>query len=118
MRKINITETLKVVNFITSNGMSEEVQQMAMLAKSGKQINVREVGVQFVVGCVSKLTSDKALDRLFEILSGPFEINVQDLKEMEIEQFMELFLQFLDTVDAENIKGFFKSVAVSMEKFR
>lgn len=118
MRKINITETLKTVNFITSNGMTEEVQQMALLAKSGKKINVREVGIQFIIGCISKLTSDKAIDRLFEILSGPFEIDAQELKNMDTEQFMDLFLQFLDTVDAENVKGFFKSVAVSMGKFR
>ena len=118
MRKISIAETLKTVNFITSNGMTEEVQLMAELAKSGKKINVRDVGIQFIIGCISKLTSDKAIDRLFEILSGPFEMDAQELQNMETEKFMDLFLQFLDTIDAENIKGFFKSVAVSLEKFK
>jgi hypothetical protein len=118
MRKISIAETLKTVNFITANGMTEEVQQMALLAKSGKKINIREVGIQFIVGCISKLTTDKAIDRLFEILAGPFEMDAQELKNMDTEKFFDLFVQFLDTIDAENIKGFFKSVAVSMEKFR
>jgi hypothetical protein len=118
MRKISITETLKAVNFVTANGMVEEVQQMALLAKSGKKINIREVGIQFIVGCISKLTTDKAIDRLFEILAGPFEMDAQELKDMDTERFLDLFLQFLDTIDAENIKGFFKSVAVSMEKFK
>ena len=118
MRKINITETLKAVNFVTANGMVEEVQQMALIAKSGRKINIREVGIQFIVGCISKMTTDKAIDRLFEILAGPFEMDAQELKNMDTEKFMDLFVQFLDTIDAENIKGFFKSVAVSMEKFK
>ena len=118
MRKISIVETLKTVNFVTTNGMVEEVQQMALLAKSGKKINIREVGIQFIVGCISKLTTDKAIDRLFEILAGPFEMDAQELKNMDTEKFLDLFVQFLDTIDAENIKCFFKSVAVSMEKFK
>ena len=118
MRKISIVETLKTVNFVTTNGMVEEVQQMALLAKSGKKINIRAVGIQFIVGCISKLTTDKAIDRLFEILAGPFEMDAQELKNMDTEKFLDLFVQFLDTIDAENIKGFFKSVAVSMEKFK
>ena len=85
---------------------------------SGKKINIREVGIQFIVGCISKLTTDKAIDRLFEILAGPFEMDAQELKNMDTEKFLDLFVQFLDTIDAENIKGFFKSVAVSMEKFK
>jgi hypothetical protein len=118
MRKISIVESLKAVNFVTANGMVEEVQQMAFLVKSGKKINIREVGIQFIVGCISKLTTDKAIDRLLDILAGPFEVDAQELKNMDTEKFMDLFVQFLDTIDAENIKGFFKSVAVSMEKFK
>lgn len=118
MRKINITETLKAINFVTSNGMVEEVNLMANLVKSGKKLNIREVGIQFIVGCISKLTTDKAIDQLFAILSGPFEVDAQELKSMETESFLDLFVQFLDMIDAENLKGFFKSVAVSMEKFK
>lgn len=118
MRKISIVETLKTVNFVVSNGMEEEVQKMAFIAKSGGPINIRELGIQFIVECTGKLTTDKALDRLFEILSGPFEMDAEELKNMAAESFMELFIEFLDTIDAENVKGFFKSVAVSMEKFR
>ena len=35
MRKINITETLKAINFVTSVGMEDEVKAMAnLVAKS------------------------------------------------------------------------------------
>lgn len=118
MRKISIVETLKTVNFVISNGMEEEVQKMAFIAKSGGPINIRELGIKFIVECTGKLTTDKALDRLFEILSGPFEMDAEELKNMAAEDFMTMFIEFLDTIDAENVKGFFKSVAVSMEKFR
>ena len=118
MRRINITETLKAVNFVTSFGMEEEVKTMAALVKSGKKINVREVGVQFIVGCISKMTDDKAISRLFDILAGPFEMDPEVLKNMPAEDFMPLLLEFLDTIDAENIKGFFNSVSVSLERFK
>ena len=118
MRKISITETLKAVNFITSTGLENEVKNMAELVKSGKKINMREVGIQFMVGVVGKLTTDNAIDRLFDILSGPFEIEAEVLKGMSTEDFMPLFLDFMDTIDAENLKGFFKSVSVSIAKFK
>lgn len=118
MRKINITETLKAINFVTSVGMEEEVKAMAALVKSGKKLNVQEVGIQFIVGCISKMTDDKALNRLFDILSGPFEIEVDVLKNMSAEEFMPLFVQFLDTIDEENLKGFFTSVSVSIARFK
>lgn len=118
MRKINVTETLKAINFVTSVGVEEEVKEIAALLKSGKKINVREVGIQFVVGCVSKVTSDNAINRFFDILSGPFEMDADVLQAMPLEEFMPLFVDFLDTLDAENLKGFFKSVTVSIAKFK
>lgn len=118
MRKINIVETLKAVNFITSTGMEEEVKQMAALVKTGKKLNIREVGIQFVVGCVGKMTTDSAITRLMDILSGPFEVDADALKQMPAEDFMKLFLEFLDTIDEENLKGFFNSVSVSLGRFK
>lgn len=118
MRKINITETLKAINFVTSVGMEDEVKAMANLVKSGKKLNVQEVGIQFIVGCISKMTDDKALNRLFDILSGPFEVDAETLKTMSTEDFMPLFVQFLDTIDEENLKGFFNSVSVSIARFK
>jgi hypothetical protein len=118
MRKINITETLKAINYITSVGMEDEVKAMANLVKSGKKLSVQEVGIQFIVGCVSKMTDDKALNRLFDILSGPFEVDSETLKTMSTEEFMQLFVQFLDTIDEENLKGFFSSVSVSIARFK
>lgn len=118
MRKINITETLKAINFVASVGMEDEVKAMANLVKSGKKLSVQEVGIQFIVGCVSKMTSDKALDRLFDILSGPFEMEADALKTMSTEDFMPLFVEFLDTIDEENLKGFFNSVSVSIARFK
>ncbi len=118
MRKINITETLKAVNFVTSVGMEAEVKEIAALVKSGKKVNVQEVGIQFFIGCVSKITDDKALVRLFDIISGPFEIEAEVLREMPAEEFMPLLVEFLDTIDAENLKGFFKSVSVSLGRFK
>jgi CRISPR/Cas system endoribonuclease Cas6 (RAMP superfamily) len=118
MRKINITETLKAINFVTSVGMEDEVKAMAALVKSGKKLNVQEVGIQFIVGCVGKMTDDKALNKLFDILSGPFEVDAETLKKMSTEDFMPLFVQFLDTIDEENLKGFFNSVSVSIARFK
>jgi CRISPR/Cas system endoribonuclease Cas6 (RAMP superfamily) len=118
MRKINITETLKAINFVTSVGMEEEVKEIANLVKSGKELNVKEVGIQFIVGCISKITSDKALNRLFDILSGPFEVKADVLKNMSTEDFMPLLVEFLDTIDVENLKGFFNSVSVSIARFK
>lgn len=118
MRKINIVETLKAVNFVTSTGMEEEVKRMAEIVKAGGKLNIREVGIQFVVGCIGKMTTDNAIDRLFEILSGPFEKEAKELKEMSTEDFMQLFLEFLDTIDEENLKGFFRSVSVSLTRFK
>jgi hypothetical protein len=118
MRKISVTETLKAVNFVSSVGMEQEVKEIAALVKSGKKINVQEVGIQFFVGCVSKMTSDNAIHRLFDILSGPFEIKAEVLRDMPFDDFMPLFVEFLDTIDAENLKGFFKSVTVSIAKFK
>lgn len=118
MRKISIVETLKAVNFVTSTGMEEEVKQMAALVKSGKKLSVREVGIQFIVGCIGKMTTDSAINRLFDILSGPFEMGADELKSMSAEDFMPLFIEFLDTINEENLKGFFKSVSVSLERFK
>ena len=118
MRKISITETLKAVNFITDTGLEDEVKNMAELVKTRKKINMREVGIQFMVGVVGKLTTDNSINRLFDILSGPFEIEAEVLRNMSAEEFMPLFLEFMDTIDVENLKGFFKSVSVSIAKFK
>lgn len=118
MRKISISETLKAINFVTSVGMETEVKAMAELVKSGKKLNIREVGIQFIIGCTSKMTSDNALNRLFDILAGPFEVDADKLKNMPLEDFMPLFIEFLDTIDVENLKGFFKSVSASITKFK
>lgn len=118
MRKINITETLKAVNFISTNGLEEEVNRMALIAKNGKKINVREVGIQFIVSCIGKLTTDTAISQAMELLSGPFEIDAKELSAMPAEEFMKLIVEFADTIDEENIKGFFKSVSALKMKFK
>ena len=48
---------------------------------------------------------------MYDFLSGPLEISVPELKDMDLDEFADTIRDFITSIDLEHWRGFFESLA-------
>lgn len=88
MRKANIHDMFNISRLIGELRLKEE------LFNSQNGIDdVEKIGFNFIYNMFEKATTVNAESRIYEVLSEPFEMDVEELKVMEIDKFIETFMR-------------------------
>ena len=120
MRKLQTHDVFMALKVIRAAGMKEEIKNVATLVQEAEKrkikIKIEDVGFEFIFGVLEKLAGTEAEDSIYNLLSGPLEIDASEIKIMDPFELVEKIKAMKEVVNLEQAKSFFKSVAALMEK--
>lgn len=118
MRTLKSTDLFSALRVVKAVGVKEEMKQFAAALSEGRiSANTqRELGVELMLGLLANCGTEAAEEAFFAFLSGPTEIPVKDLKEMDLDVFADTIKDFVASIDLEHWKAFFASLADLMKK--
>lgn len=106
MRKLQTKDVFATMRIIKKAKLREEIKPFIKLATEGT-INVEDIGIEGVLGLIETLSEKNAETAIYEVLSGPFEIEPNEVASMEINTLKEN----LTILEKENdLKVFFTSL--------
>lgn len=109
MRKLKTTDVPVLCRCLKRIGLKEEFKKLA--EQSNTMADVWSNGFDFIWNLFDTLTEENGEDALYEFLAGPFEMTVQEVRDLDLDQLMDN----LEKLAAENnLARFFKFAAKSM----
>lgn len=118
MRALKSTDLFAALRVVKEIGVKDELKQFATALSDGRVSakTQREIGAELIFGLLANCGTEGAEKAFFAFLSGPLEIPVQELREMDLDVFADKVKEFVASVDVEHWKAFFGSLADLMKK--
>lgn len=118
MRKLRTTDVFAGMRLVKKAGLKETVQRIAALAKErkreeseeGEGVNIEELGIDMVLGIIENLAEVGAEQKVYEFLAGPLEKTVEELKNMEVLELIEMMKSYKEVENVDGWKAFFQSL--------
>lgn len=112
MRKLTTPDAFECIRIIKKANLKEEIKPYVKQAASGS-LNVEDIGIEGMFGLLEIMTEKKAENALYEVLAGPFEMTVEEIKKLDI----NTMAQNLKQIEEENnLKSFFSFVSGLISK--
>lgn len=120
MRQLKSTDLFRGLRVCKEIGIKEEMKEFAQAFSDGRisAKNQREVGVELIFGILGNAGSEGAEKAVFEFLSAPMEIPVEELREMDLIDFAEKVKELIAFVDIEAWRSFFSSLGEILKSQR
>lgn len=103
MRKLLTNDLFKFTRLIKSIGLKDEIKRFA--SDVDKQQDVAAVGVDFLMIILERISDEGTEKLLYEFLSGPFEMEADEIANMELIDMVEALAQI---ADVEKWRSFLK----------
>ena len=121
MRKLITHDAFMAFRVLNEIGVKEEMAAMAnALRERGKtkfdQKAQEEIGIELIMGLLGKAGSEGAEKAVYAFLSGPMEIPAEDLRNMDLLEFMGKLKEFVTFMNLEEWRVFFQSVGKILGK--
>ena len=120
MRKLQTHDVFMALKLVKAAGVKDEVSRIYQIVevkeKEGKKLNIKDVGIEFVLGLMEKLAGTESENAFYELLAGPLEKEAEEIKTMEPLDLIDEVEKLKEVIDGERFKRFFKSVAGLAEK--
>ena len=120
MRKLQTHDVFMALKLIRAAGVKDEVRRIYQIVevkeKEGEKLNIKDVGIEFVLGLMEKLAGTESENAFYELLAGPLEIEAEEIKTMDPLDLIDEVEKLKEVINGERFKRFFKSVAGLMEK--
>lgn len=118
MRKLTTPDVFNGVRLLISTGMKTELKALFMdegfrnqaktaIEEYGNDEGMTQVGFSVVLDVIGKFAEKKCEEAFYQFLTGPFEMNVEDIKTLPL---TELIKDVLEVADIEEWMGFFTNV--------
>lgn len=102
MRKANTADMFKIGRLITDLGVKEQLFE----AQKNKEIDkLEEIGFDFFYAIFEKAVSEEVENKIYDVLSGPFEMTGEDIGKMT---FSKLIDEFVNCFDLNVVVNFIK----------
>lgn len=110
MRKANTADMFKIGRLITDLGVKEQLFE----AQKNKEIDkLEEIGFDFFYAIFEKAVSEEVEKKIYDVLSGPFEMTGEEIGEMA---FSELLDGFVNCFDLETLVNFIKRALPAIKR--
>lgn len=118
MRALKSTDLFAALRVVKEIGVKEEMKQFAAAIADGRmsEKTQREIGAEMIFGLLANCGTESAEKAFFSFLSGPLEISVPELRDMDLEEFADKIKEFITSVDLEHWRSFFASLAELIKK--
>lgn len=113
MRNLKSTDLFAALRVVREIGIKDEVNRFAKIAQGSEASEElqRELGLELILGILANCGTESAEKAMYDFLSGPLEISVPELKDMDLEEFADTIRDFITSIDLEHWRGFFESLA-------
>lgn len=118
MRQLKSTDIFAALRVVKEIGIKEEMKEFAQALQKGSvsEKTQREIGAELIFGILGNAGSPSAENAVFRFLSGPMEISVEELRDMDALDFAKQIGEFVTSIDIEAWKAFFTSLVGQMKK--
>lgn len=107
MRRIETRDVFACARLIKKANVKEELMLIAEKAKEGN-VNNRELGVELVFGVLGGLSEIGAEKSAYEFLSGPLEMDADEIAKLKPLDLITLLKELGKTEDKDGWKDFFQ----------
>ena len=102
MRKANTADMFKIGRLITDLGVKDQLFE----AQKNKEIDkLEEIGFDFFYAIFEKAVSEEVENKIYDVLSGPFEMTSDEIGKMT---FSKLIDEFVNCFDLNVLVNFIK----------
>lgn len=118
MRQLKSTDLFAALRVVKEIGVKDELKRFAAEVSAGR-LNAktqREIGAELIFGILANCGTESAEKAFFAFLSGPTEIPIAELRDMDLDKFAELVKDLVGSIDLESWKAFFGSLADLLKK--
>lgn len=125
MRKLVSKDLFAALRVVKEIGIKEQLAEMANVINSAKESEEedleekqRKLGVDLILGTLANAGTERGERAFFAFLEGPLEVPADELKEMDLLEFVDLLKTYVDSIDKESWKSFFDSLSDLIRKTR
>lgn len=116
MRQLRTHDLFTAMKVVKNLNISEEIKSIAAEMANGKSLKQQEqIGAQLILTVIGNMGDDHAEKAVYNFLSGPFECDPEEIREMELPELREKIREFIELIGIDGWKDFFGSLA-SMTK--
>lgn len=118
MRNLKSTDLFAALRVVREIGIKEEMQRLAAVLQTDKvsKATQTEVGMELLMTIFANCGSEAAEKAFFAFLSGPTEIPVSELRDMDLTEFADTIKELVAGIDIDHWRGFFTSLAGLIRK--
>lgn len=110
MRKLQTSDVFCALRIIEKAQVKDEVKRIAMISQK-KAINVRELGIEFLLGIIGKMSGTEVEKEIYKFFANILEIDAEDIAVMDPIDFINEVVKLSEIIDKEKWSDFFKLVA-------
>lgn len=111
MRKLQTKDIFQALRLIKKANLKEEIKPVLSLAAAG-EMSVQDVGIEGILSIIEIFSEKKAESAIYEFLSGPFEMEPEEVEALEL---MELMEKLNALGEENNLSVFFTSLSGMMQ---
>lgn len=111
MRKLQTSDVFNALRIIDKADIKDEVKRIAIQIQDGKNLDVRELGIEFILGIICRLSGTKVEKEIYKFFGDILEIDADEIAKMEPVDFFNEVLKLSEVIDKEKWSDFFKLVA-------
>lgn len=116
MRRLKTPDAFKFMRLIKESGTRDEFIRIVLLVREHPDFPKDKIAAEFFMGMLSGMSNEKAEKRFYEFVSGILEVNVDELMDMELMDFIKLLASYKEVEKVENWKAFFDFVVNLIQK--
>lgn len=110
MRRLKTTDVLAAVRVVKAANIREEMKRIA-LAASQEKASIRDIGVDMLMSVAEGLANVGAEKLLYELVADIFEMKVEELKDGDLIDILDMCVAYKDVEDKERWQAFFDVLA-------
>lgn len=120
MRRITSEDTFRAIRLVKAAGIKNEIKKMAQVVeqmqKEKKEIDIEEIGCDFFLSVIDGMADEKAEELLYQLISGPLEIEPTEVKKMSLWDLKEKIRDLIRYEDPDGWRNFFKLLGDSIKR--
>lgn len=114
MRKLNTADLFRAARAVKASGLRGELTKyIAMLSNGSGELDAEKIGIDTILMVIELFAERNSENAIYEVLSGPFEMEPAEIAAMELEPLMEM----LGELAADGgLKAFFSHLSAILQK--
>ena len=108
MKSFTANDLFKAMRLVKHSGVREDIKSILSGIADGKDVDLEKVGLDAIMSAVFAFAEEGIQNELYELLSGPWEMSVEEIGTMSLTALCE---KIKETVKSEDLRSFFTELS-------